>query len=208
MEFLLEPIGVFQYTRVPGRSDRLKEGSSMARWLTTYALAVAGLAATAASVAAQSPVQAGVLQCHGAPTMSYIVGSSHPLACVFTSAAGPQSRYEGMVHRVGLDVGFTQESALGWAVFAPTHQIGPGDLAGRYGGVTAGAAVGVGGNANALVGGSNNSFALQPLSFEGQTGLNVAVGVAGLELRPVEEPMHRRVRHASHIHHHRPHPHA
>ena len=60
--------------------------------------------------------------------------------------------------------------------------------------------------ANALVGGSNNSFALQPLSFEGQTGLNVAVGVVGLELRPIEEMMHPRAR--PHVHRHRPHPHA
>jgi hypothetical protein len=96
---------------------------------------------------------------------------------------------------------------LGWAVFVPTHRIGTGDLAGRYGGVTAGAAVGRGGSANALVGGSNNSFALQPLSFEGETGLNVAAGVAGLELRPVEEMMHRRTAHVSHVHHPRPHPH-
>jgi hypothetical protein len=44
-------------------------------------------------------------------------------------------------------------------------------------------AVGVGGNANALVGGSNDSIALQPVSVEGQTGLNIAVGVAGLTLR-------------------------
>jgi Protein of unknown function (DUF992) len=49
--------------------------------------------------------------------------------------------------------------------------------------VTAGAAVGVGGNANVLVGGSNSSIALQPLSLQGQTGLNLAVGVAALELR-------------------------
>jgi hypothetical protein len=69
--------------------------------------------------------------------MSDIVGSSHSLACVFTSAAGPQPRYAGVVHRVGVDVGFTQESALGWAVFAPTYRIGPGNLGGRYGAVTA-----------------------------------------------------------------------
>jgi Protein of unknown function (DUF992) len=180
----------------------------MTRWMTIYALTAMGLAATAATAAAQSPVQAGVLKCHGSAATSYIVGSSHALACVFASAAGPQYRYDGTVHRLGFDVGFTQESALQWAVFAPTHQIGPGDLSGNYGGVTAGAAVGIGGNANALVGGSNNSFALQPLSFEGQTGLNVAVGVAGLELRPVEAPIQRRVRHVSHLHHHRPHPHA
>jgi hypothetical protein len=180
----------------------------MTRWLTIYALIVTGLAATADAAAAQSSVQAGVLKCHGAAATSYLVGSSHSLACVFASAEGAQYRYDGMVYRVGLDLGFTQQSALQWAVFAPTHQIGPGDLGGNYGGVTAGAAVGIGGNANALVGGSNNSFALQPLSFEGQTGLNVAVGVAGLELRPVEESIHRRARHAAHLHHHRPHPHA
>ena len=39
------------------------------------------------------------------------------------------------------------------------------------------------GNANVLVGGSNSSISLQPLSLQGQTGLNLAVGVAALELR-------------------------
>jgi len=87
------------------------------------------------------------------------------------------------VRRSGLDIGFTEQSALGWAVFAPTRRIGPGDLSGNYGGLTAGAAIVLGGNANALVGGSNNELALQPLSFEGQTGLNVALDLAGLELR-------------------------
>jgi hypothetical protein len=182
----------------------------MARRLTTYAFAITALAAMAAGANAQSRVQAGVLQCRGAGTTSFIVGSSHPLACEFNAADGLRYRYDGIVRRVGLDVGFTQQSALGWAVFAPAHRIGPGDLAGNYGGVTAGAAVGVGGNANALVGGSNNSVSLQPLSFEGQTGLNVAVGVAGLELRPVfEEPIPRRGRRSlSHFHHHRSHPRA
>ena len=207
--FPLEPVEIFQYTRVRGRGDPRKGREClMSRWLTIYALTVIGLATTAATATAQSPVQAGVLKCHGASTTTYVVGSSHPLACVFASAEGPQYRYDGAVYRLGVDIGFTQASALQWAVLAPTHRIGPADLAGTYGGVTAGAAVGVGGNANALVGGSNNSFALQPLSFEGQTGLNVAVGVAGLELRPLEEPFHRRARHLSHVHHHRPHPHA
>ena len=61
--------------------------------------------------------------------------------------------------------------------------IGPGALSGGYGGVAAGAAVGVGVGANALAGGLNNSFALQPVSLEGQTGLNAFAGVASLELR-------------------------
>ena len=36
--------------------------------------------------------------------------------------------------------------------------------------------------ANALVGGSNKSIALQPLSIQGQVGLNLAIGVTQLEL--------------------------
>ncbi|MBN9354538.1 MAG: DUF992 domain-containing protein, partial [Hyphomicrobium denitrificans] len=43
-------------------------------------------------------------------------------------------------------------------------------------------AVGIGANANALVGGSGKSIVLQPISVEGQTGLNLSAGVAGLTL--------------------------
>ena len=50
-------------------------------------------------------------------------------------------------------------------------------------GGTADASVIVGAGANALVGGSNRTVALQPLSVQGQVGINVAAGVAGLELR-------------------------
>lgn len=70
-----------------------------------------------------------------------------------------------------------------WTVFAPTSDMSPGALAGHYGGATASATAGVGLGANVLVGGLNNSIALQPLSIEGSTGLNVAAGIAGLTLR-------------------------
>jgi Protein of unknown function (DUF992) len=89
----------------------------------------------------------------------------------------------GALRKFGLDLGYTEHSGLTWAVFAPARQIGPGDLAGYYVGVSAGASVGLGLGANALIGGSNNSFALQPLSVEGQSGVNLAIGVADLELR-------------------------
>ena len=69
---------------------------------------------------------------------------------------------------------------------APTSRIGRGDLAGNYGGVGANASVGVGGGGNFLVGGPQNSYALQPVSVQGQTGLNVAAGVADIELQPVQ----------------------
>ena len=177
----------------------------MARWSTITILAAAALAATAGSAGAQS-VRAGVLGCRGAPSVGYVIGSNRQLDCVFHSETGAVYHYVGMVRRVGLDVGFTDQSALGWAVFASARQIGPGALAGSYGGVTAGAAVGVGANANALVGGSGNSLTLQPVSLEGQSGLNVAVGLVGLELQPAQ-PLgwHRHGRHvAVHRHHHRP----
>jgi hypothetical protein len=147
-------------------------------------MAVAALALSASSAAAQSRVEAGVLQCRGPGSTSFIVGSVHQLSCVFRPAGGPPQAYRGTIRRVGLDLGATNRVAVGWAVLAPTRRVGPGELAGNYVGASAGAAVGVGGAANVLVGGSNNSFALQPLSVQGQTGLNVAAGIASFELRP------------------------
>ena len=69
-----------------------------------------------------------------------------------------------------------------WAVFAPTADLAPGSLAGNYGGLTAGANAGVGANANALLGGSNKTISLSPVSVEGAPGVNVAAGVAAVEL--------------------------
>ena len=71
-----------------------------------------------------------------------------------------------------------------WTVVAPTAALAPGALAGNYVGGTASATVGVGVGANALVGGSSNSIALQPLSVEANRGLNVAAGVAAMTLTP------------------------
>ena len=177
----------------------------MKRATMICAIACTALAATCAPAASQSRVQAGVLECRGAASTSFLVGSVHQLQCVFRSDRGPRYPYYGLVRRFGLDIGFTQGSSMVWAVFAPTRRIGPGDLSGSYGGVTAGAAIGIGGNANALVGGSDNSFALQPLSFEGQTGLNVAVGVASLELRDAGPGRRHLGRRAAPHYHHRKH---
>jgi hypothetical protein len=68
-------------------------------------------------------------------------------------------------------------------VLAPSLDIPSGALAGNYGGVSAEATVGLGVGANALLGGSENSIALQPVSVQAQQGLNVAVGVSALSLR-------------------------
>lgn len=144
--------------------------------------ALALLAASALPAHAQQ-VQAGVLECRGGGSVGFILGSVTELSCLYRSDYGPVQAYRATIRRAGVDLGATAVSSLAWGVFAPTQQIGLGDLSGNYGGVTAGATVGVGLGANVLYGGSNNSFALQPLSVEGQVGLNVFAGLAGMELR-------------------------
>ena len=63
--------------------------------------------------------------------------------------------------------------------------LAPGALAGSYAGATASATVGVGVGANVLIGGSNRTISLQPVSIEGNTGLNVAAGIGAITLRHV-----------------------
>lgn len=147
-----------------------------------------GLAAAtlmiATAEAQQSRVRVGMLECRGGASMGFIVGSVTNLGCVLHTEGRPDTPYVATIRKVGLDLGITPETALGWAVFAPVERFGPGDLSGDYAGAQGSAALGVGVGANVLVGGSNNSIALQPLSLQGQTGINVALGLQELELRP------------------------
>ncbi|OQW56361.1 MAG: hypothetical protein A4S14_00395 [Proteobacteria bacterium SG_bin9] len=128
--------------------------------------------------------QVGTLQCQAGRSVGFVFGSSNTFDCVYRAPGRRAERYVAQVNRFGIDLGVTENTLLSWTVFAPTRQFGPGDLAGDYGGVQGSATVGVGGGANVLVGGSSNSFALQPVSVQGQTGLNVSAGIAGLQLRP------------------------
>ena len=150
-------------------------------------IAAIALAAPAVGAYAQQPiqrVQVGVLECRGGASVGFIVGSVTNLGCVLRIEGVPEDRYVATIRKVGLDLGITQETALAWGVYAPTTRLGPGDLAGNYAGAQGSASVGVGLGGNVLVGGSDNSIALQPLSVQGQVGLNVAAGLESLELRP------------------------
>jgi hypothetical protein len=152
-----------------------------ARFTFAMALVGAGLAAT---TSARADVQVGILSCRSLGSATYIIVSDQPFNCMFTpSAGGPVQYYQAEMHRVGAQAGFNGNVALEWAVFAPSPSVGPGALAGIYGGVSAGAAIGVGVGANGLVGGSN-SFALQPVSVEGQSGFNVVAAATELQLQP------------------------
>lgn len=156
----------------------------MRRLSVALSMSAVMLVASATLTQAQERVQAGTLECRGGASVGMVVGSITNLGCVFRSQGRPDDLYVATIKKVGLDLGITEASALSWIVLAPTAQLGPGDLSGNYAGVNASAAVGVGLGANAMIGGSANSFALQPLSVQGQTGLNVAAGVQSLELRP------------------------
>ena len=170
--------------------------------LSTLTLATLALIAPIASANALPPVRAGILQCQGGQNVGFVVGSVTSLECVFQSDGRRPEPYIATVRRIGLDLGITAQTQFTWAVNAPNSRLGRGDLAGSYGGVGANASVGIGGGGNFLVGGPANSYALQPISVQGQTGLNVAAGAAGLELQPVRFGGGRRHYHRHHHHHH------
>jgi hypothetical protein len=138
---------------------------------------------TAHAQAARSLI--GTLTCKGGPHVGMIVGSQQTLACSFQPVGNSRPRkYAATITKVGVDIGFKNETTLVWQVLGSTDvQKGP-LLVGDYGGVSAEASVALGVGANALVGGSNKSVVLQPISVQGQTGLNVAVGVTGMTIRP------------------------
>ena len=129
-------------------------------------------------------VQVGVLECRGGASVGFIVGSVTNLGCILQSAGRPDQPYVATIRKVGIDLGITESTALSWAVFAPVERAGFGDLSGNYAGAQGSASFGVGLGANVLVGGSQNSIALQPLSLQGSTGISVAAGLESLELRP------------------------
>lgn len=143
---------------------------------------VASLGFAASAQADTGGVNAGVLTCNVSSGWGFVFGSSKDLNCTYDSASGHSEKYSGTINKYGVDVGYQQGGVMVWAVVAPAADLAPGALAGGYGGLTAGGSVGVGANANALVGGSNNTFSLQPISIEGTTGLNVAAGLASINL--------------------------
>jgi Protein of unknown function (DUF992) len=143
----------------------------------------AGTLTLAPPAQAQSAgVKAGVLTCNVSSGFGFIFGSSRSLNCTYSSGPGYAEHYVGTISKFGVDIGYVQSAVIVWGVVAPTAHLAPGSLAGNYVGATGSATVGVGVGANVLVGGSGNSIALQPVSIEGNTGLNVAAGIGAITL--------------------------
>jgi len=146
--------------------------------------AVLLLVAASADPAAAQRVRAGLLTCDVSAGIGLIITSQQEVSCVYApEGPGPQETYRGTFRLFGLDLGVTAGGVMVWGVFTDSTR-GPGFLAGDYVGASAEATVAVGLGANVLVGGSNRTVALQPISVSGQTGLNLAIGIGDLSLRP------------------------
>jgi hypothetical protein len=149
------------------------------------ALLLAGVVATTPA-SAERRTKIGTLTCDVSAGIGLIVFQKQDLRCTFHPAkGGPDSYYTGQIADYGVALGAVKEGYLVWGVIARTRGVAPGALAGTYAGVGAEATAGVGLGANVLVGGSNRAFSLQPLSVQGQVGVNVAAGITSVTLAAV-----------------------
>jgi hypothetical protein len=152
------------------------------RLLGVLALAL-GIGMMTAGSARAATVTTGYLTCQEAGGWGYIIGGSYKLHCTYSTKDGSRTEYyTGKISDFGADIGYLKSAIILWAVAAGTKDLKPGALAGSYGGVQGSVSLGMGGGVNVLVGGFDKSITLQPLSVEGQKGLNVAAGVGAMTL--------------------------
>ena len=129
---------------------------------------------------ARDGVKIGMLTCDVGGGVGYVLGSAKTIDCVFSTSGGERDSYSGVIRKMGVDLGFTTQGRIVWAVFAPTAGYHQGSLGGLYQGATAEATLGFGVGTNLLVGGTSGSIHLQTISVSGQIGLNVAAtGTSG-----------------------------
>ena len=148
--------------------------------------AAASLAALAAVSAAAEDgrVETGMLSCFQASRDNNVLWSETTYDCVFKREGMPDERYVGELDAIGLDLMKQTDSELAWSVLAPTEMTAnEGILEGDYGGLSVGVAAGAGVGARALVGGFQDSVALQPFSVEGDEGYGASLTIDGFKLR-------------------------
>ena len=156
----------------------------IANKLNIAALALsAAFLASAAPALAQSSVRVGTLACDVSAGIGLFVVQKQTLRCTFTpNGGGRVDAYTGKIDEFGVALGEVAAGHLVWGVIAAAPGLPRGALAGTYAGLGAEATLGVGLGANVLTGGTGRAFSLQPISVEGQTGLNIAGGVTTVTL--------------------------
>ncbi len=157
--------------------------------MRTFGLGLAaaiGLTALAGPAYADD-VQVGTLTCELQDKSNFILFSTRKFDCRFNPAGGRANEsYEGEITNIGVDLEVTKSEQIAWLVVAPSADVPAGALEGRYGGASASATVGAGLGARALLGGFQDSIALQPLSIAGQTGVGASLAITGLKLTHIE----------------------
>ena len=142
------------------------------------------LSVLAPGAALSQSLKVGVLQCHLSGGVGMILMMNQALDCVFRSqSGGPASHYIGRLTNVGANIGISGPGRMVWGVLAATNNLAPGALAGDFVGAQGSVAVGEGAGGAVLVGGSNRSISLQPISVSVGSGLNLSAGIGSLNLQ-------------------------
>ena len=159
----------------------------MLKRLSISILSFACLTLLAGEASAGNSVNLGLLVCDMSKGIGLVLIEKQKMTCEFRPASGPTEQYTGNITDFGIELGEIKEGHLIWGVFAAALlDMQPGALAGRYLGVDADVAAGLGVGANALMGGTGKGFVLQPVSVEGEIGVNIAAGIRTVSLHPVE----------------------
>lgn len=157
-------------------------GKSRIRTAAVILAACALSSSLGAPARAEVQVTAGWLTCNVGSGWGWVIGSSRNISCVYSPTDGTPQRYAGQIKKFGVDIGYLSAATMKWAVLAPTTDPSPGALTGDYLGATAAVSLYYGAGANVLFGGFDRSVALQPVSVEGNQGLDVAGGVGAVSL--------------------------
>ncbi|WP_442753966.1 DUF992 domain-containing protein [Methylocystis sp. JAN1] len=166
----------------------------------------AAILALLAPAAAFAGDRVGTLQCKLLGNGLSVLVENQQIDCMYNDDAEgvAPAHYTGTLTKVGPNVTINGQGELAWGVIAATGKVGPGALAGNYVGPNVSAKIGVGGGGAVLVGGSDNTFSLQPFQIEAGAGIGWNAGVESLALTfvPPPPPPPPPVPHKRHRHHH------
>lgn len=161
----------------------------MKRGLKIIMLAVSGwFMLTSQSLADGQSVKVGIIACEAieGTRVNLIIRSTVDVACTFETVDGEKHAYKGETGiELGLDLSFRKDEQFAFTVITSVDKkFDKQAVAGKYIGAKAAASIGVGLGAAALIGGSDNSFGLQPLAIETNKGFGVAAGIGFLYIEP------------------------
>ena len=157
--------------------------STTNKFLPVLAASMLALVAAQPAAATETKSEVGILTCttvEGTGS-NYLIHSTVDVKCQFVAGNGKTEFYKGETGiGLGIALNIKVQSTLKYTVFS--SQTGDNalnhGLAGKYGGAKMAATVGVGIGAAALVGGSGDSFTLNPIAIEASTGIFGAEGGA------------------------------